>query len=176
VVRSRPLAPWDAQVSGGHLHNPESFELADLPRLTASIAYTGLLRSHRLAAMLAWGENREVHGILDAYLAEWELGATARGTFYGRAESVAKDLLDLGGPDPPGFIEFHRISHVAALTVGYIHDVGRWSFPGRIGIGADATVYHVPDNMLDYYGSSPRSFHVFARWRPRASNSPGHVH
>lgn len=166
--------PWDAQISGGHLHRPEIFELTGVTRLTASIGYTGTLASHPFAALAAWGENREVHGILDAYLMEWTAGIAARGEFYGRAESVAKDLLDLGGPDPPGFTEFHRISHVAALTLGYIHDV-RVNRAGRFGLGADVTVYHVPDNILDFYGSSPRSFHVFVRWRPSAISRP-HMH
>jgi hypothetical protein len=167
--------PWEAQFSGGHLHQPEWFELSDLPRLTASISYSGALGSHPLAATAAWGENREVHGILDGYLLEWDLGAGERGTFYGRAESVAKDLLDLGGPDPPGFIEFHRISHVAAFTAGYIYDVRRGLW-GRLGLGADATAYHVPDNMLPYYGSSPLSFHLFVRWRPLFAHSASHMH
>ena len=88
---------------------------------------------------------------------------------------MAKDLLDLGFPDPPGFVSFHRISHVAALTLGYLHDFmdAPW---GRLGIGGDATFYHVPDNMLDYYGTSPHSFHVFVRYRPRAGNSMAHTH
>src|SRR5205085_10796163 len=60
--------PWDAQVSGGHLHRPESFELYDIPRLTASVAFTGSVAGRPLAAMIAWGENREIHGILDGYL------------------------------------------------------------------------------------------------------------
>lgn len=162
---------WRTQFSGAHLHRPEVLELFDITRLTASIEYDGAVGSRPLAATLLWGENREVHGILDGYLFEWDLGTTRHGALYGRAESAAKDLLDLGGPDPPGFIEFHRISHVAALTLGYVHDVseGTW---GRIGIGGDATVYHVPDNMLEFYGS-PHSFHVFVRYRPRP---PTHAH
>ena len=105
---------------------------------------------------------------------EWDVQADARGVVYGRAEAVAKDLLDLGGPDPRGFIEFHRISHVAALTVGYLRDIAD-SRQGRIGIGADLTVYHVTDNMLEYYGP-PRSFHVFVRYRPARASSTAHVH
>ena len=165
--------PWQAQVSGGVLRAPEWFEPRDLPRLTASIEYAGSIRSHALAATAAWGENREVHGVLDGYLLEWDLQTTARGAFYGRAESAAKDLLDLGGPDPTGFIEFHRISHIAALTLGYIHDIPQVTH-GRLGIGADLTAYHVADNMLAYYGS-PHSFHVFLRWRPHAT-SMAHMH
>jgi hypothetical protein len=158
--------PWRAQFSGGRLHRPEALELFDLTRLTASIEYDGQIASHPLAASLLWGENREVHGILDGYLFEWDYGFAKREIFYGRAESTARDLLDLGGPDPPGFIEFHRISHIQALTVGYVHDLAqrRW---GRIGIGADATMYHVPDNLLEFYGA-PHSFHVFVRFRPLA--------
>ena len=167
--------PWQAQVSGGILHKPEWFEPYDIPRLTASIEFNGSLRSRPLAATLAWGENREIHGILDAYLFEWSAGLTSRGHFYGRVEASAKDLLDLGFPDPPGFVSFHRISHVAAATVGYLHDFVSKPW-GRLGIGGDATFYHVPDNMIDYYGTSPRSFHVFVRYRPQPRDSMAHHH
>ena|SRR5437660_12709173 len=78
------------------------------------------------------------------------------------------------GRAPDGFIEFHRISHVQALTLGYVHDVVERSW-SRIGIGADATVYRVPANMVDSYGS-PHSFHVFVRVRPNAATSMAHVH
>jgi hypothetical protein len=57
--------PWLAQFSGGHLHRPEPFELANMQRLTASIEFNGTLGSRPFAASLVWGENREVHGVLD---------------------------------------------------------------------------------------------------------------
>jgi hypothetical protein len=166
--------PWRAQFSGGHLHRPEVYERFDMSRLTASIEFAGAVGSRPLAASLVWGENREIHGILDGYLLEWTLGTTAHGRFYGRAEAAAKNLLDLGGIDPPGFFHFHRISHVAALTLGYVQDLAerRW---GRLGVGGDVTVYHVPQNMLEYYGA-PHSFHVFVRYRPNRSASAAHVH
>ncbi len=165
--------PWQAQVSGGRLHRPEMFELFNITRLTASIEFDGAVRSRRLAATLAWGENREIHGIIDGYLLEWNLETTRHGSMYGRAETTAKDLLDLGGPDPAGFIEFHRISHVGALTLGYLHDLTeqRW---GRIGVGGDATLYEVSENLLPYYGA-PHSLHVFLRYRPLAS-AHAHMH
>ena len=167
--------PVQAQVSGGVLHEPSWFEPYDIPRITASIEFNGTVRSHPLAATIAWGKNREIHGPLDGYLLEWDTSAGPRGHVYGRAEAGAKDLLDLGFPDPPGFVSFHRISHVAALTFGYLHDFvdGRW---GRLGVGGDVTFYHVPDNMLDYYGTSPHSFHVFVRYRPRPPDSMTHRH
>jgi hypothetical protein len=75
---------WLAQVSGGHLHRPELFELFDTTRLTASVEYAGAIVGRRFAASAIWGENRDVHGILDGYLAEWDVGLSARGSLYGR--------------------------------------------------------------------------------------------
>ena len=73
------------------------------------------VRSHPVAATLAWGENREIHGILDGYLFEWERRRHRARALLRTRGSRAKDLLDLGFPDPPGFVSFHRISHVAAV-------------------------------------------------------------
>jgi hypothetical protein len=167
--------PWLAQVSGGVLHRPAWFEPYDIPQITASIEYSGMVKSHPLAATIAWGERREIHGPLDGYLLEWDTPIARRGHVYGRVEASAKDLLDLGFPDPPGIVSFHRISHVAAATFGYLHDIVNKSW-GRLGIGGDATLYHVPDNMIDYYGTSPHSFHVFARYRPQPHDSMTHHH
>lgn len=155
---------WHFQASGARIHNPESFEPYDITRLTASAEFNGHLRTRALSATVAWGENREFHGVLDGYLAEWDYAAAAHGSLYGRAEFTAKDLLDLGSPSPPGFPDFHRISHVGALTIGYVHDVSRGRFR-RVGIGADVTLYHVSEDLQESYGS-PQSFHVFLRWRP----------
>ena len=61
--------PWQAQVSGGRLNSPEWVEpLFDVTRLTASVGYTSA--DGRLASMLLWGQNREVHGVLDAFVLE----------------------------------------------------------------------------------------------------------
>jgi hypothetical protein len=51
--------PWQAQFSGGRLHEPEWFEPYDVTRLTASIAFDGTVGARPLSATLAWGENRE---------------------------------------------------------------------------------------------------------------------
>ena len=167
--------PWRAQVSGGQLHRPEIWERTGMKRVTASIEFDGQLGTRDVAATAAWGQNREIHGILDAYLVDWTIQATTRGRFFGRAETLAKDLLDIGGLDPPGFVHFHRISHIAAVTAGYTHDVWRTRW-GWIGGGADATLYRVSENLSDPYGS-PHSFHVFVRYRPaRRAGAPAHIH
>jgi len=63
---------WHAQVSGGRIHDPETFEPYDITRLTASIEINQTWLSKPLAATVAWVENREIHGNLDGYLLEWD--------------------------------------------------------------------------------------------------------
>jgi len=66
----------------------------------------------------------------------------------------------------------HRQSQVGALTLGVIRDI--WiTRVGRVGLGADATGYLVPDNLTFAYGS-PTSFHVFVR--VRTDRDAPHVH
>jgi hypothetical protein len=165
--------PWQAQVSGGHLQQPEWFDPYDVMRLTASISFTGAVGSRPLAATIAWGENREPPAILDGYLFEWDLRATRATSIYGRTELAAKDIFNLGVPEVT--IEHgHRISRVAALTLGYLRDVSTHSW-GRLGIGADATVYHTSSDLRLLYGA-PHSFHAFARYRPNPRAPDAHVH
>jgi len=156
--------PWTAQVSGAQLTKPEWVEpFYDMARLTASIAYT---RSDgRVAALVAWGQNREFHGNLDGYLFEATLRPRARHAWYTRAELVTKDILGAGGRHPRGFDHFHPLSRVGAFTAGYVYDVAV-SRAGRFGLGGDATVYYVAENLKANYGS-PASFHVFLRYQPK---------
>ena len=165
--------PWQAHVSGGHLQQPEWFDPYDVVRLTASIGFTGAIGSRPLAATIAWGENREPPAILDGYLLEWDLRATGATSLYGRAELAAKDIFNLGVPEST--IEHgHRISRVGALTLGCLRDVSTRTW-GRVGIGADATVYRTSSDLRLLYGA-PHSFHVFIRYRPNPRASEGHVH
>jgi hypothetical protein len=166
-------AAWDAQVSAAHLTTPEFVEpFSDVTRLTASIGYTR--PDGRVAALLAWGQNREIHGNLDAYLFEATVRSQGRQTWYTRLELTTKDILNAGGRHPPGIVHFHALSRVGAFTGGYVFDIVD-SRAGLFGLGGDATVYHVPDNLLDNYGA-PASFHVFLRYRPRRTTMANMVH
>ena len=167
--------PWSAQFSGGYLHEPEWFEPYDHIRWTASMGFNGTIGSKRLDAMLGWGQNRAKvvkNGVSDGFLLEWDLRASSATALYGRAEIAVKQLFGLG-LHPRGFEHPHAYSHIDALTVGAVRDLmtRRWS---RLGIGADATVYHMSPDLVDYFGGS-RSFHIFLRWRPSAI-STGHHH
>ena len=166
--------PWDAQVSAAHLHEPESYDPYDIRRMTLSIGFGGTIRSRPLRAIVAWGYNREIHGNLHGYLLEWDWRATPGGAVYGRGEVVDKNILTLGSLHPRGVIHFHQISRVAALTVGYVRNVSSTGW-GQVGVGGDATVYHLSDDLRLPYGS-PQSFHLFMRWRPAGGAAAAHVH
>jgi hypothetical protein len=156
---------WEAQVSAAHLTTPEYVEpFSNVTRLTASVGYTDA--GGRVAALLSWGQNREIHGNMDAYLFEATLRPRPRHAFYTRVELTTKDILSPGGRHPRGFVHFHPLSRVGALTGGYVFDVVQ-SRAGQFGIGGDATVYRVPSELRDNYGS-PASFHLFVRYRPRS--------
>jgi hypothetical protein len=166
--------PWQAQFSGGRLHEPEWFEPYDVTRLTASIAFDGSLGERPLSATLAWGENREYtpfRGISFGYLLESDLRVTGATSFYTRVEKVRKQVLGLGF-HPKGLGHPHAHSDIDAVTVGGVFDLP-FVTRGRLGIGADVTVYRMGPDMAFYFDGS-RSAHVFLRWRPTATAQ--HVH
>ena len=167
---------WYAQISGGWLNEPEVVTPFDATRYTASVSYTRGDDDRMLAWTAAVGQNREIHGNLEAYLFEATLRTSARNAFYTRLESVAKDILDVGF-HPVNTFHPHRQSQVGAFTLGYVRDVLRGARFGRFGVGADVTGYSVPSNLQEPYGS-PVSFHVFLRYHGRAgvSTMPHHVH
>jgi hypothetical protein len=166
--------PWQAQMSGGRLHEPEWFEPYDVTRLTASIGFRGAIASRELAATVAWGQNHQFNGYDntdDTYLLEWDFRATSATSVYGRAEKSAKQIFGLGF-HPQGFTHPHFYSHVSALTLGAVRDLPTAGM-GRVGVGGDVTWYPVMSDVLDLYDGS-HSFHVFLRWRP--ARAAVHVH
>jgi hypothetical protein len=164
---------WRAQVSAGHLNEPEPYELLDVVRLTASIAYTGEWRGRPLAATVVWGQNREGGSELDAYLLEGTWSARRSDTLYMRGELATKVIIGRAALHPAGFRHAHQFSRIGAVTGGYIRELVT-TRAGRFGVGADVTGYRVPANLEPSYGS-PVSFHAFLRWRAPQS-APAHVH
>ena len=165
---------WSAQASGAALTMPELITPYDAKKLSASVSFERP-DGRRIAWTAAFGQNREIHGNLEAYLVEGRMHLTSRDAVFGRAESVAKDILDAGF-HPRGVFHRHRQSQVGALTMGYVRNF--WTTPdARIGIGGDVTGYLVPDNLREPYGS-PVSFHVFLRYRrgPEGLTGVTHVH
>jgi hypothetical protein len=166
--------PWEAQVSGGHLKQPEWFEPFDATRITASLTFDGEARGRPLAMTLAWGANRQFNGFngnVDGFLLEGDLRATGAVAVYGRIEVTAKELFGLS-PHPKEFAHRHWFSEIKAFTFGSV-----WDLPlervGRLGVGADVTLYDMGEDLRTYYDPS-RSFHIFLRWRPRTAVP--HIH
>ena len=164
---------WSAQASAGWLTTPELVTPFDATRLTASLSYANVGERGGMAWMAAFGQNREIHGNLEAYLFEASWRVRPRHTVCTRVESVANDIQDVGF-HPVGTFHRHRQSPVGAATLGYVRDVVR-SPVGAFGIGGDITGYVVPPNLKDSYGS-PVSFHAFVRYRLRSASEAGHVH
>lgn len=169
---------WSAQASGASLTKPEAVTPYDAEMLTASVGYDQG-QGRGLAWLAAFGQKREVHGNLEAYLFEATARATAADAVYLRFESVAKDILDAGFH--VGVFHRHRQSQVGALTLGYARQI-QTSPLGRLLAGADLTGYAVPDNLAEPYGS-PLSVHVFLQIQLRdpfgamtAAQRPVHQH
>jgi hypothetical protein len=160
---------WNAQVSGGHLHNPEVTQPGrSIVRLTASMSYQRM-GDVTTALFAAWGQNREVHGNLNAFVFESTVSWLHRNYLYSRAEVVTKDILKGGGYDPVGFFEIHPLSRLGAYTLGYTRDLND-ATSARVGIGGDITIYGVPANLGENYGG-PVSMHLFVRIRGTSSSS-----
>ena len=169
---------WSAQASGASLTMPEAITPYDAKKLSASVSYEARERApdrRAVAWTAAFGQNREIHGNLEAYLLEGRMQLASRDAVYARAESVAKSILDAGF-HPPGTFHRHRQSQVGAFTMGYVHDFWTTS-DTRVGIGGDVTGYLVPDNLREAYGA-PVSFHVYLHYRRGPPGRAGvtHVH
>ncbi len=164
--------PWYTQASGGWLNEPEAVTPYDATRLTGSIGYTRGDDTRLVAWTAAFGQNREIHGNLEAYLFEATWRLNRDNAFYTRVESVDKDILDVGF-HPVNTFHPHRQSRVGALTAGYVREVFHAPF-GSFGLGADVTAYSVPANLSESYGQ-PVSFHVFVRYRGKAGRAD-HIH
>ncbi len=165
---------WSAQVSGADLTRPEALAPYDARKLSASVSFEQP-DGRRVAWTAAFGQNREIHGNLEAYLLEGRMQLASRDAVYARVESVAKSILDAGF-HPPGLFHRHRQSQVGALTAGYVRDF--WTTPDAgLGIGGDVTGYLVPENLREAYGA-PVSFHVFLHYRRGPAGRAGvtHVH
>jgi hypothetical protein len=165
---------WSSQVSYGFLKHPEALEPGDLRRTTASLHY-GAAGDRPLAVTLLWGRNREEHGTTDSFLGEAAYQLTGLDQVYGRAERVEKprELLLTKGLDAASPGAGDAVVPVRAFTAGYFRDLKTFKII-RAGLGADLTIYGVPSELHDVYGSSPVSVHVFARLRWNKGHG-GHV-
>ena len=155
---------WSAQVSGASVTSPEALEPGvDVTRLSASVGFDQTTAAGGLSALAAWGQMRDVYGTMDAYLVEGAWHPSATLTWYGRVESVVKNILTAGGQHPPSLKHAHEFSRVGALTIG----VRRALLKARglnVLAGGDVTSHRTPSNLQESYGR-PWSYHVYVQLR-----------
>jgi hypothetical protein len=85
---------WSAQASGASLTMPEAITPYDAKKLSASVSYEARERApdrRAVAWTAAFGQNREIHGNLEAYLLE------------GRMQLASRDAVYAPSPSPKAF-------------------------------------------------------------------------
>ena len=113
-----PNPKWSAQLSTGHLHQPEREEAGNIQRTTASIAHS----TGDWSSTLVWGWNHKSDHDAHALLAETNRRFKVSNYLTGR---------------------FEIVRGVRALTGGYTKDLFR-SRDLLGGVGGNVTVYRAP--------------------------------
>lgn len=164
-----PNRNWAMQISHGLLKNPEPSEPGDVRRTTASISYNRPFAQGNWATSVIWGRNHENHGgeifNLNGYVAESTVNFLDKNYLYTRLELVDKNAL-LRDADRLrlGITDHHPSFRVGAYTFGGVRDI--WSSEKlMVGIGSDITFYSKPSQLDAIYGSNPRSYRFFLRFR-----------
>ncbi|MEQ1548613.1 MAG: hypothetical protein ABL918_08195 [Chakrabartia sp.] len=151
-----PSPAWAAQVSYGHIKEPEALHPGeDEGRFTSSLSYT----ARRLNVTGAFSaKNRKPGETLTAWLLEANYDMTKRHAIFGRFENVKNDELFSKPLDPLHDTAFR----VSKFTGGYGYTIPVTSNV-NLAVGGSASVYAKPSALDIAYGKSPVSFTVFAK-------------
>ena len=165
----RPTKEWEIQVSTGHLREPEELEPGDVERTTASASWYRTDAAGFQALTFGYGVNAAHgeyrHGVFGEFTVERKANSV-----FGRADfqQVETDILLTGEiPDPsqPGV----GPRTVTAITVGAARRLVTWKgFDGAVG--AEFTLYGVPEPLRPTHGDHPVSGQVFFRLRLPTGN------
>lgn len=163
-----PSPHWVAQLSTGHLEDPEAHAPGDLQRTTASVAYHRPTSFGEIAHGFIWGRNDPDEGhTIDSFTVESLFRLGERNHLTGRLELVDRpshDLFPEGGGDHHDELEEDEIFRIKALTLGYVRDI--YSTAAAVyGAGFNVTGYQFDHELEHFYGSSPMSYLLFLRVR-----------
>jgi hypothetical protein len=163
-LTAAPARDWIAQYSVGHLHSPESLHpQEDVLRQTASIAMHHTWTGVDLDATTVWGRNHTIGTDVNAngYLLEAEARLRAKQSVWTRIENDDRTTDLLGAQAPP---EESIVGRVQAYTGGYAHRIvsSDWS---ALELGAQATLYTTPTQLLPLYGTHPVGVAAVLHWR-----------
>ncbi len=160
---------WAGQFSYGWIHSPEASSPGeDQSRITASVTYNRPFPAGNWNSTALWGRTRSRPDarVFDSYLVESTLNFRKRNAVWTRIESAERssELLFRASPLPAGFQE-SPIGRVLAATLGYDREIS--PLPKlSAAIGAQGTIYGVPDILRPLYGTRPLGVAVFLRLRP----------
>ena len=130
--------------------------------MTASVTYHRQVGQRLTAVTAAWGQNRESHGVTNAWLAEAAVDLSDRDRVSLRGEITGKTgdelVLDSHAGD-----EVHSIGKVQA---GYARHLASWR-NWKMSAGATVGVAIVPAAIAAAYGRrTPAEIAVFFAVRP----------
>ncbi|SRR5581483_8877730 len=169
-VTANPGRNWSIQYSIGQLASPEGlFPDENIRRMTASVIYNRPLHAGNWASMVLWGRNQSLSdgNVGNAFLLESALRFLARNNVWIRIENVDRtnELLIGNTLPPPGFSERY-FTRVQAYTAGYDRDIWRASHIST-AVGAQVTLYGVPEVLKPVYGEHPVGTLAFLKVRVR---------
>ena len=165
-----PTKNWAAQVSIGHLQDPEASHPGSVVRTTASVEYVRpIAGQNSWATSFIWGQNykQDDHQRSNAVLAETVVPFRRRNFVTGRFEWSQRDEL---------FEYNHELADrmtratgrsafpVSAFTAGYTRDIPLMRNL-QSGIGANVTSYVIDSALKPFYGDHPWGVSVFLRFR-----------
>ncbi len=165
----RPVEAWEFQVSTGHLTHPETLEPGNIQRTTMSGSWFRRHGGDYTAVTAAYGANATEAGTRHAAFVEATRRA-GRLSVFGRGEIVQVETGLLLGDHHAAPAGPSLRTPVPAVTIGGVRDLAPrlwWrGFAG--GVGAQMTIYGVPEALTASHGAHPVSFQVFFRLRPPA--------
>lgn len=146
------------QISLGHLHSPETLEpTVNVNKITTSITFNKMIYDGLSQTTLAFGRNSPSEGrSTNAYLLESSWQWTSSNTVFFRAEKVDKN--ELFSEDPLSHTNFN----IKKLSIGAVHDFTK-NNGYTLGVGMTGSLYSYPNELDEYYGSSPKSVLFFIR-------------
>lgn len=147
-----PASHWLAQLSAGRIARPERESPGDVIRSTASLQYS----RGGFNASLIWGRNHNTftHRNLNSYLAEAVLPFRGKNFITGRWELVDKDELFASG----------AVYRIGEYIAGYTRDIATVDSI-ETGIGANVTLYSLPEAIEPFYGQHPWAVSMYLRFR-----------
>jgi len=164
----KPSDTWELQGSIGRLKDPEQLEPGAIVRSTFSAAWTTQAEETMSSVTAAVGRNDTSHGSRNAFLLE-AARRVRSSTVYTRFEALQVETALLASGRVAEGASGDVRDPVAAFTIGGVRDILSWR-GFESGLGADVTVYGVPESLRPFYSAHPVSFHVFIRVRPRAGS------